>query len=85
MQEDNTHAQLKNIDTSQPTPLKGLVLRGVKEVETVKTERGGIVEKENNDEKEHGEIVMDKLPTRKKKPADVEKASVSVSKEGADR
>ncbi len=62
-----THAQLKNIDTSQPTPMRGLVLRGVKVLPTVNTEHGGIVGEAEYDEEKHGEIVKEKLPTRKKK------------------
>ena len=67
---DEQLAQSNAINTNQPTPLRGLVLRGHHPVETVNTELDGrsmIVNKADYDEKIHGKIVEAKLPTRKKK------------------
>ena len=70
-------AQSQQIDTSQPTPLRGLRLRGVKEtpeILCVKKGAGGNgedlfykVAAANFDPKEHTKAEEDKLPTRKKK------------------
>lgn len=65
----------QQIDTTQPRPLRGLKIRGVKEVPTVNTVLKGegpdgvdrylTVNEEDYDKKKHGEKV-DKLPSRKK-------------------
>jgi len=71
----------QKIDTSQPTPLKGLVLRGHHPVETVQCDglpegRPCVVNVEDYDKKLHGpKSEAEKLPTRAKKKAPKKKAS----------
>ena len=77
MAEQEGSTQSQKIDTSQPTPLKGLKVRSSKAVETVNCLKlgGGIdgedriikVNKADYNEEIHGEIVKDKLTSRKKK------------------
>lgn len=67
MAEQEQTGQAATINTQQPTPLRGLVIRGHHKVETVTCVRDGqeiVVNKADYDPKEHGEIA--KLPTRKK-------------------
>lgn len=70
--EGSTSAQSQQIDTSQPTPLKGLKIRGVKKVATVRVkhpvddDRIMVINKADYDEEKHGPIVEEKLPVRKK-------------------
>lgn len=74
---DVANAANQIINTTQPTPLRGLVLRGVKEIPTINTvkkegnpdgsDRYMIVNEADYDKKLHGEKV-DKIPSRKKKP-----------------
>jgi hypothetical protein len=74
--EEAGSAQSQQIDTTQPTPLKGLVLRGVKATPEVLCVNKGAgkdgediffkVAKANFDEKIHTKADVDKLPTRKK-------------------
>lgn len=74
--EEGTTAQSQQINTSQPTPIKGLALKGIKRPETVKCLKPGaegedgtimIVNKADYNEKKHGALITGKLPTRKKK------------------
>ena len=88
MPADASSSQIVN--TTQPTPLKSLVIRGVKKIPTIKTiKKGGgpngddlimIVNEEDYDKELHGEKV-DKLPTRGKKAAAAE-ASDKKEEEG---
>jgi len=76
-EDDNTTSQLKNLDTNQPTPLRGLVLRGVKPTPEVLCVNKGAgtngadlfykVAEAEFDPKVHKKAETDKLPTRKKK------------------
>ncbi len=63
-------AQSNAVNTSQPTPLRGLVLRGNKKVETVRVahEDGTmVINLSDYNEEEHGKILPEPLPSRKKK------------------
>jgi len=77
------------IDTNQPRPLKGLVLRGRKSVETVTCEgppggRQMVVNADDYDRKLHGpKVEADRLPTRTKKKA-VKKKAVAENQEESD-
>lgn len=75
---DNVNtAQSQQIDTSQPTPLRGLRLRGVRQTPEILCVKKGAgdngedlfykVAADNFDPKEHIKAEEDKLPTRKKK------------------
>lgn len=72
-QDDNVSAQSAQINTSQPTPLRGLALKSAKAVPMVSCEKPGgdgriiKVNKADYDEEIHGPIVTEKIPTRKKK------------------
>ena len=82
--EEGTSAQAQHIDTSQPTPIAGLVIKGVKKLATVKCRKKGtdtimLVNKTDYDKKKHGEIITDKLPVRKKK---AKKKTSPASEEG---
>lgn len=89
MAEAEQTAQAAAINTSQPTPLRGLVIRGHHKVETVTCElpdRDGrtiTVNKDDYDEKKHGKIIEAKLPARKKKVS-AKKAAEDDSDEGTD-
>lgn len=83
MAEQAANAANQVIDTSQPKPLKGLKLRGVKSVPTVKTViKGGgpdgedlfmTVNEADFDKEIHGEKVT-KIPKRSKKKVSKKKA-----------
>lgn len=83
MAEDKSaNAANQHIDTNQPRPLRGLVLRGVKTNNLIpckKMDENGnevtlLVNEADYDRDEHGEK-LDKLPTRKKAPAKKKKAA----------
>ncbi len=69
---EDYQTQSANINTSQPTVLKGLKL-AQRNLETVKVahphddSRLMTINKDDYDEGTHGPILKDKLPTRKKK------------------
>lgn len=75
--EQNTNTQSQNIDTSQPTPLRGLVLRGVKSTSEVLCVKKGAgrdgedvfykIASADFDSESHTKAEEEKLPTRKKK------------------
>ena len=83
MAEPETQTQSATINTSQPTPLRGLVLRGRKSVPTVETEHGGRVNVSDYNEEAHGKKLSEKLPTRKKKAVKKVEAA-PVDEEGED-
>lgn len=87
----------QQINTTQPKPLKGLVIRGHKTIPTIQTVKKGagadgedlymIINEEDYDKKLHGEKV-DKLPSRGKKkeaaatkPKETEKSAESGKEE----
>lgn len=86
---EGSSAQSQQIDTSQPTPLRGLAIRGVKKTAEILCVREGVgkdgedlyykVAAANFDSKVDTKAEEDKLPTRKKK------AKKKVIDEGAEK
>lgn len=74
MSDENVNAANQIINTTQPKPLGGLIIRGQKHPKTIKTvirgkdgadDRFLTVNEEDYDKSLHGEKI-DKLPTKKK-------------------